>query len=336
MQQGPPVAEGEHRLPQQHDVEGASWEVRDLTDLVAAAQVPNHATRGLHGRGAGIDTDELAPEPPSDQASGASRATTQVEHGGVGGDPRPHRQRVDISGTHEPVLVNELGRPVRSAPGAPVRAREIPESTINLLVPEGHPFGGHGETARKARAAARWRHNHQMSRPKDSTTRSTATTSRPAMTGDGRTPAEATTRIVLAAAVVTLRQYRGGSWARSQGRTHPAAAKTYRARPIVSTHQPTAGATHALRTSMRKASISPSNRAPKAEAVSVARATWPSTRSRNRETPATAMIVIVQGEDSMSSPARSDVATRAVTAQLSVARVRVTMSAGPREAVRSC
>src|SRR5690606_194594 len=210
MQQGPLVAEGEHRLQQQHDVEGASWKVRDLTDLVAAAQVPNQATRGLHGRGAGIDTDELAPEPPSDQASGASRATTQVEHGGVGRDPRTHRERVDICGRHEPVLVNELGRPVRSAPGAPVRAREIPGIAINLLVPEGHPLGAHGETARMVRADARWRHNHQMSRPKDSATRSTATTRLIVTTGDGRTPAEATTRMVLAPAVVTLRQYRGG------------------------------------------------------------------------------------------------------------------------------
>jgi hypothetical protein len=62
-------------------------------------------------------------------------------------------------------------------------------------------------------------------------------------TGRGGRPDAATTSTTPSVAATTLRQYRGGSSARIQGTTQPAAANAYRIRPMASTHPPSEPAT---------------------------------------------------------------------------------------------
>ncbi len=54
----------------------------------------------------------------------------------------------------------------------------------------------------------------------------------------GSTSAAATTRTMPSVAATTFRQYRGGTGARSQGRTQDAATNAYRISPIASTKPP--------------------------------------------------------------------------------------------------
>src|SRR5262245_34674705 len=93
--------------------------------------------------------------------------------------------------------------------------------------------------------------------------------------------------------------------------------------PIASTHAPASRATYTLRTSMRNASTSPSNRAPNIDVVRVCLAIRPSTASSTSATTASATRIVTAGGRTNES------AVSAATPQASMARMRVTRSAGP-------
>ena len=69
-------------------------------------------------------------------------------------------------------------------------------------------------------------HSHQTSRPKDSASSTKPIASAPYVIAADPTPEAAKASEIPAVAVTTLRQWRGGSWARIQGSTQPATANT--------------------------------------------------------------------------------------------------------------
>ena len=157
-----------------------------------------------------------------------------------------------------------------------------------------------------------------MSRPNDQTRAARASPVATAAIGCGSTPAAATSNTIPCPAATVLRPVRGGSGDRSHGSIRLAAPKAYRMTPIASTHGPRDAATYTLRTRIKKASTSMSNRAPSGDAVPVRLATWPSTASR---TSATAVMVT---RSAAGSGVRTVSATSAATQPTSVARASVT------------
>ena len=102
------VLHGEHRLEQEHDVEGAVRERRDAPDLEAAGEV----ARALAGEGDGalaeVHAQVVAAELPCEEASGPADAAAQVQHRDPGADAGTRRKRADLAGVHEALLPGEL------------------------------------------------------------------------------------------------------------------------------------------------------------------------------------------------------------------------------------
>ena len=112
------VGKGEHGLEQEHHVERAGRDRRDPRDLEATGKVAGALTCDVDGAGAGVHPQIGATQLPSDEPSGPGNAAAEVEHGDPGCDAGLHRQRPDLCGAHEALLLDELARGVRRHAGS--------------------------------------------------------------------------------------------------------------------------------------------------------------------------------------------------------------------------
>ena len=119
VHQGLLVGKGEHRLEQKHDVERAGRERRDLRDLEAAGKVAGARAGDADRARARVDSDVAAAELPRDEPTRSGDSAAQVEHGNAGRDARALRERPDLPGTHEALLLDVLARVVGCLPGSP-------------------------------------------------------------------------------------------------------------------------------------------------------------------------------------------------------------------------
>ncbi len=180
--------------------------------------------------------------------------------------------------------------------------------------------------ASRGRAPSRLFHSHDTSRPNDSASRTRAATSAVPVTAGGSTSAAATVSTIPCVAADDLAPV-----ARRQLLTHPRqpqpGGEEHIARRPDREH-PGAGvrATYTLRMRIRNASTSASKCAPSFPVVRVRRATHPSTPSSTS----------ASAENDTSSVTGAgppnESAINAATPTVSVARARVTQSAGPNRA----
>ena len=113
------VGKGEHRLEQEHHVERAGRDRGDPRDLEATGKAAGALARDLDGAGAGVHPQIGAAQLPGDEPPGPGDAAAQVEHGDPGRDAGPARQRPDLAGAHEALLLDELAGGVRRHAGSP-------------------------------------------------------------------------------------------------------------------------------------------------------------------------------------------------------------------------
>src|SRR6476620_4437108 len=109
--------EGEHGLEQKHHVERAGRDWGDPRYLEAAGKVATALTRDANGARAEVHPQIGATQFPGDEPSGTRNSAAQVQHGDPGCDPGLTRQRQNLAGAHEALLLDELaGRLRRHAP----------------------------------------------------------------------------------------------------------------------------------------------------------------------------------------------------------------------------
>jgi hypothetical protein len=129
------VLEGEHRLEQEHDVEGAGWEGRDLRDREAARQVARALAGDGDGARAGVHAQVDAAQLPREETPGPGDAAAQVQHRDPGADADLHRQGPDLAGGHEALLPDKLAGGVRRH----ARAVQGPVERRAVILPHGAP-----------------------------------------------------------------------------------------------------------------------------------------------------------------------------------------------------
>jgi phosphatidylglycerophosphate synthase len=113
LEQRPLVAKREHRLEQEHHVEGALGERRDLRDEEAARQVADALTCFGDGLLACVHAEVRAIKLLRQESARPSDPATQVENGDAWTDARPLRQSPNLGGPDEALLFDILGGPER-------------------------------------------------------------------------------------------------------------------------------------------------------------------------------------------------------------------------------
>src|SRR5215216_1866472 len=138
------VLESEHRLEQEHDVEGAAWEGRDVRGRKAAREV----ARALDGDGDGararVHAQVHAAKLPGEETPGPAQAAAQVQHRDPRADADLYPQGPDLAGGHEALLPDELAGSVRRH----ARAVQRPVERRAVVLPHGRALVGTRLTAR--------------------------------------------------------------------------------------------------------------------------------------------------------------------------------------------
>src|SRR5262249_28650214 len=119
LQQRLLVAEGEHRLEQQHDLEPARRKRRHLPDLEAAGEAAGAFCSDRDGARARVHAEVDAAELARDEPTGSGDAATQVENGDARTDVRLLRERQDLGRADEALLLGVLARAERQPLGSP-------------------------------------------------------------------------------------------------------------------------------------------------------------------------------------------------------------------------
>ena len=130
------VGKREHRLEQQHHLEAAMRQRRDLRDLEATGQLAGTRACDLDGACTGVDAKVAAAELARDEPSRPGDATAEVEHRHPRADAGPLRQRPDLAGAHEALLLDVLARRVGRLAGSP----QGPHERLALVLPHGCPI----------------------------------------------------------------------------------------------------------------------------------------------------------------------------------------------------
>jgi len=84
-------------------------------EIRALAERAGDADRSL----ARVDSDVAAAELPRDEPTRSGDSAAEVEHGNSGRDARALRERPNLPGTHEALLLDPLARVVGRLPGPP-------------------------------------------------------------------------------------------------------------------------------------------------------------------------------------------------------------------------
>src|SRR3954451_1810673 len=107
------LGEGEHGLEEKHHIERAGWDWRDPGDLEATGKVAGALPRDVDRTPAEVHPEIGAAEVSGDEASGPGDSAAQVQHGDAGCDAGSIRQRSNLAGAHEALLVDELAGGIR-------------------------------------------------------------------------------------------------------------------------------------------------------------------------------------------------------------------------------
>ena len=119
------VAEREHRLEQEHHVEGARRQRRNLRDLEAAGQVARALARDGDGACACVHAEVVAAELPRQEPAGAADSAAEVEHGDAPADGCLLRKLPDLGRADEALLLDVLA-------GAECRLRSLRENGVSI------------------------------------------------------------------------------------------------------------------------------------------------------------------------------------------------------------
>ena len=124
LHQGLLVGEGQHRLQQEHHLEAAPGQRRDMSLLEAAGKLASQLAGGGQCAGGLIDTQVAAARLRRDHPAGAGHPAAQVEHRDARADPGPVSQPPDLGCPHEALLAHIFARGIAGRLRLPQRRQQ--------------------------------------------------------------------------------------------------------------------------------------------------------------------------------------------------------------------